>query len=107
MAAVAARYAPAAPSSNSNPFNLSAFAPVVDDIEVWPDCWPAFLLFCDVDNQWRRAGMEGVPVALDYGVLFTRMRQLGYHGDAREQIFRDVQVMEREALYQMEKARDD
>ena len=107
MAAAAALFAPAAPRLPSG-IDLGGFFGVGanDTVEVWPDCWPAVELFCDLGGQWRRAGMDGVAVALDYGVLFTRMRHLGYHGDAREQMFRDVQLLEREALKQMESARD-
>lgn len=37
--------------------------------EVWPENWEAVRVFVAMGTQWRRAGMAGVPVALDYAAL--------------------------------------
>ncbi|MBP0943086.1 DUF1799 domain-containing protein [Pseudomonas alliivorans] len=67
-----------------------------DDVEVWPDVWPAFQLFEALSTQWR-VGMGG-PVGLDYtavpvvaGMLGIKRRQLG-------RLFGDLRSMELEAL---------
>lgn len=39
----------------------------LDAVEVWPENWLAWRLFCDVATQWR-TGVNG-PTGLDYGPL--------------------------------------
>jgi len=36
---------------------------------IWPENWGAVRVFAAMSTQWRRAGMAGVPVGLDYAVL--------------------------------------
>ena len=38
------------------------------------------------------------PTGLDYNVLFTRMERMGLDGEAYEQMFQDIRVIESEAL---------
>jgi len=71
------------------------------DIEVWPENWPAWSLFCEISGQWR-TGMNG-PTALDYTALFLRMDRLGLAGNEWEQRFADVRTIEAAALEQMGK----
>lgn len=77
---------------------MSALAARVDEaeIEVWPDNWPAFVLFCDLQSQWR-IGMGG-PTGLDYNVLLTLLARMRLSDAEHDNLFDDVRVMERAAL---------
>lgn len=71
-------------------------------VELWPENWPSWQLFSELQTQWRTAGMFDVRCGLDYGVLFRRLDHLA--GDDRErweELFDDVRVMEAAALDQM------
>jgi len=63
-------------------------------IEVWPDVWPAFLVFQSAATQWR-TGMNG-PSGLDYNVLPWLMKLHGVEDEAAT--LADLRVMERVAL---------
>lgn len=41
----------------------------VEPCRVWPENWDALRLFLAMGTQWRRAGMAGLPLGLDYAVL--------------------------------------
>jgi hypothetical protein len=75
------------------------------EVEVWPDNWDAWRLFTSVANQWRRAGMNAVEVALDYTALFLRMQRMDLDAETWEALFSDVRVLEAAALDQMAKER--
>ncbi|AVS91394.1 hypothetical protein C8246_05790 [Paracidovorax avenae] len=64
--------------------------------EVWPENWPTYALWSRICNQWR-VGMAGA-IALDYGVLFHELDRAGLDGDDYDERFRDIQVIESEAL---------
>ncbi|MRW86779.1 hypothetical protein GJ698_22160 [Pseudoduganella sp. FT26W] len=72
-------------------------------IEVWPEHWPAYVLFCDLQTQWRTgaAGCTG----LDYNVLDRRLDRLqqrqGLSDDERDALEDDIRTMEYEALATM------
>lgn len=55
-------------------------------------------------TQWR-SGMSG-PTGLDYSALPAVMDLIGLEGDERTLAFRDVRVMEREALAVMAESRE-
>jgi hypothetical protein len=65
-------------------------------VEVWPENWPAFTLFCDIGGQWRMG--FGGPVALDYLVLHRELDDLGLTGEERQRMKADIRVMEQAAL---------
>lgn len=73
--------------------------PEPDSFEVLPSNWPAVVAFTALDTQWRViAGGLGPPVwlGLDYGAVDIVLRR---HDIAEpDRVFRDLQVMEREAL---------
>lgn len=73
-----------------------------DPVEVWPDNWPAWALFCSVCTQWRTGGM-GSYIGLDYGPLFTLMDRQGLTGPDWQHMFDDVRVLEGAALDQIRK----
>lgn len=72
-----------------------------DYVEVWPENWPAWRLFCEVSGQWRVAGINGARFALDYTTLFMRMERLGLSDSDWEELFEDVRALESAALEQM------
>lgn len=74
---------------------------VVDDVEVWPENWPAFTLFRDMQTQWR-IGMAG-QTGLDYPALFAVMDLHQIPSEEKRQVFADIQVMEDAALAQIHK----
>lgn len=82
----------------------AGFAPEdyeTDPVELWPENQPAFDLFCMVQTQWR-VGMNGAT-GLDYVPLFTLMDKRGLSGEAWQQLFDDVRVIESAALVEMNK----
>jgi hypothetical protein len=93
---VQALYAPVAAAA-PNGFDIADF--VVENCEVWPENWPAVLLFTEMSGQWRTS-MSG-PVALDYTAIFMRMSMMDLSNQERELLFQDVRIMETEALKQM------
>jgi len=67
--------------------------------EVWPENWPAFKLFCKLGTQWRvgPAGASG----LDYTALLAIMARMALTDDEHDNLFDDIQVLERAALEAM------
>nr|WP_287859113.1 DUF1799 domain-containing protein [Klebsiella sp.] len=63
-------------------------------INVWPDIWPAFVVFRAVSTQWRTS--PGGVIGLDYNVLAWLMRVY----DVADEVtaINDLQIMERVAL---------
>lgn len=53
-----------------------------------------FFLLCA--TQWRRAGMDGIPVGMDYAGVESAARMAGVVMTAR--LFGDLRVMELAAL---------
>ncbi len=68
-----------------------------DPVEIWPENWPAWDLFCTVSTQWRTGGM-GSYIGLDYGPLFIVMDRRGLKGDEWQDALNDIRVIEAEAL---------
>lgn len=68
----------------------------VDEVEVWPENWPALDLFAALATQWR-VGMNGAT-GLDYSAVPVVMDLHGIKPEARRECFEDVRVMERAAL---------
>lgn len=59
---------------------------------------PAVRLWLSVAGQWRRAGMTGLPVALDYAAVESVMNMQDIPRDRRSSLLDDVRVMERATL---------
>lgn len=66
-----------------------------EHIGVWPENWGAVRVFLAMGTQWRRAGMGGVPVGLDYAALPAIAGALGVPADA--DLLARLRVMEAEA----------
>lgn len=65
-------------------------------IEVWPENWQTFQIFCDLRTQWRVA--LGGRYGLDYGVLYRDLDDLGITGDERLRVKAEIRAMEQAAL---------
>ena len=77
-------------------------------VEVWPEHWPAYEMFCALQTQWR-VGASG-PTGLDYNVLDRRLERYQIrHGltlDELEAFEDDIRAMEYEALAVMHEKAD-
>lgn len=68
-------------------------------VEIWDINWNAFNLFHSLTTQWR-VGMGGAT-GLDYSVIPTVGKMLGFKNKQINEMFPDLQVMENEALITM------
>lgn len=64
--------------------------------EIDPDNAAAWGVFAAASTQWRFAGMNGVPVGLDYNAVEILRRAHGVDGDV--DFWERVRVLESEAL---------
>ncbi len=71
-------------------------------VEVWPDAWPAFLLFEAMSTQWRLG--PGGPSGLDYSAIPSTAKMIGLKHRELSEAFNDLRVMENEALALMTEA---
>lgn len=64
--------------------------------EVYPDCWPACVLFMRMQTQWDMVGTFAgvVPVGLKYPVLWGMMDRQGVDREVQAGLELDVRVME-------------
>lgn len=101
MAAARAAYirAPSAQEMAAAGFTPEDFEE--EAVELWPENWPAWSLFCELSGQWRVSSMGG-PVALDYTAVFARMDRLRLDDAAWHDLFADLRVIEAAALKQMQ-----
>jgi hypothetical protein len=67
--------------------------------EVWPENWPAFLFFRRGQTQWRSG--RGGSTGLDYTTLLALMARMQLSDAEHDELFEDVQVLERAALESM------
>ena len=74
-------------------------------MEVWPENWQAWVLFCQVSTQWR-VGMGGAT-GLDYGAIYPLLDRIAQDAPEWMDLFEDLQVLERAALKQMSDNRSD
>lgn len=68
-------------------------------VEVWPDTWPVFALFCDLRTQWRVA--MGGRTGLDYTAVLAVMDLHCIPPEKRRDTMADIQAMEAAALAAM------
>lgn len=73
-----------------------------EDVEVWPDVWPAFCLFEALGTQWRLG--PGGPSGLDYTAVPCTAKMIGLKHRELSEAFNDLRVMENEALALMAEA---
>jgi hypothetical protein len=70
-----------------------------ESVEVWPENWPAYLLFFNLRRQWR-VGMGGAT-GLDHNVMFHRMDRMNLTPEEYGALEADIMAMEDEALRAM------
>ena len=96
-------YSPSVPDAVIGMFGLAP-GDLVEEVEVWPCNWPAFLLFNRMSTQWR-AGAGGA-IGLDYSCTRDVAGFLGIKKKKLAEIFPDLQVLEGEALRVMAEERE-
>lgn len=91
---------------SGNPF-LAALASRNNEqaVEVWPENWKAFSLFCDLQTQWN-VGFGGAT-GIRYESAYRLIDRLAADDDEWQALFEDLQVLERAALKQMSENRSD
>ncbi|MFK3941855.1 DUF1799 domain-containing protein [Pseudomonas monteilii] len=67
-----------------------------EEVEVWPDAWPALRLFEALGTQWRTG--QGGASGLDYTAVPATASMLGIKRRDLIDIFPDLRVFEVEAL---------
>lgn len=70
-----------------------------EDIMIWDINWNTFTLFYSLTTQWR-VGMGGAT-GMDYSVIPTVGKMLGFKNKEINRMFPDLRVMENEALITM------
>lgn len=73
-----------------------------EPVEIWPENWPAWQLFCDISGQWRYS--FGGKEALDYTPLFVLMNRMNLNDDEWDCMFHDIKAIEYAAIAQMRAA---
>lgn len=80
------------------------------DVEVWPENWLSWRLFCDMSTQWRYTTAGGgmspaIPVrtGLHYPSLYPLLDRACPTAEEWERHFQDVRVCEDAALEQLRK----
>lgn len=68
-----------------------------EEVEIWPEVWPAFCLFEFLQTQWNTGGMGGAT-GLKYEVMWRKMDRMSLEPDEYDQLEEDIRVMEFEAL---------
>lgn len=95
MRAARAFYMPE-PRAQGGGFSLAAFIGA-DQAEVWPENWPVFELFTQVQTQWR-TGARG-PTGLDYAAIYPLLDRVHPADPAAwSDAFGAIRDMEIEAL---------
>lgn len=75
--------------------------PPHENVELWPENWPAIQLFTRLQTQWR-VGFAGA-VGLDYLVFFHEMDRMGLDTEAYDELLAQIRVIESTALDEMRK----
>lgn len=74
-----------------------------ESFDVWPENWPALMLYLRCSTQWRTAGMSGQRLGLDYPAVLA-MADL--HGCRDADTMDKIGTIEREILNSV-RAKDD
>jgi len=71
-----------------------------DTVEIWPENFLTYQMFCGMQRQWVLAPMGG-PIGLNFLVAYSRMDRMGLTPEEYNQLDEDLQVMEGAALEAM------
>ena len=93
-------YSSSADKHQAGLFGLTLDEIPEDDVLVWDINWNTFNLFHALTTQWRVCGM-GSATGLDYAVIPSVGKMLGFKNKQLNEMFPDLQVMENEALITM------
>lgn len=74
-----------------------------DEFEVWPENWPAFVLFTRMQTQWQ-VGMAGCT-GLRYEALYPLLDRKTQSPEEWAELFDDIQTLELAALEKMSEDR--
>ena len=89
----------------TNPFLIEIVAlQAAQNYEVWPENHEVFLLFMQMQTQWR-TGASG-PSGLDYNTLFTFMSLMSIAPAKQIELLDDIRVMEATALTEIHREKD-
>lgn len=66
------------------------------DFELWPEHWPAWMVFLGCSTQWDWE--QGQRTGLNYSRVEIVASRYGVKKKRRDEVFQQVQVLEREAL---------
>lgn len=69
------------------------------NIEVWPENWAVFEIFCQLRTQWN--GVMGGRTGLRYEAAYPLLDRKAQSQDEWGELFDDLQAMEYAALEQM------
>lgn len=69
------------------------------DVEVWPENWQAFSLFCRVGTQWT-SGMGGAT-GLRYEALYPLLDRAAEDPEHWDDLLEDIRILEAAALAAM------
>jgi hypothetical protein len=76
---------------------IVAAQPRIDEVDIWPENWPVFRLFCGLQTQWR-PGMAGA-VGLVYEAVYPLLDRLApRQSDEWAELLDDIRAMELEAM---------
>lgn len=67
---------------------------------MFPDNWPAFQIFAQLQTQWSVGGMGG-RTGLRYEALYPLLDRQASSSDEWDELFGDIRTMEYAALKQM------
>ncbi|WGG53401.1 DUF1799 domain-containing protein [Rugamonas sp. DEMB1] len=73
-------------------------------MEVWPDNWPAFALFCEQQTQWTVG--PGGATGMNYACAFRKLDRMGLTPDECSEWEGDLRTLEHAALSEMNKKED-
>lgn len=91
-----------------DPTELAAWGMTAADyeqtVEVWPENWPAVMLFDRVGTQWRSNGFD--LCGLDYAALYPLLDRMNLDPVAWDDMLSDIQALESAALERSRESRN-
>lgn len=99
-------YASTADKHQAGLFGLTLEEIPEEIVEVWDCNWNTFSLFNSLSTQWRVGGM-GSATGLDYNVIPSVGKMLGFKQKQINDMFPDIMIMENEAMITMGENRKD
>jgi len=73
-------------------------APADPPWHLWPCNARTWQLWCGLQTQWRRVGLDGAAIGLDYAAVWSVLDHSTVPPRRRRETFEHLQAMERAAL---------